>query len=1456
MTLDDLLQTLWAGFPPGATTGVFDAGTAAGGEYAALFVQLGVPPVLSLASADGWVESGGVVTLQGTSLTPIYGAPQPPVYFQLTPDGDDYVLLLDVTLPQSWTFPQAFTLLDVGVFRELRLASPADAALVVASGPAADPLRMEGETAIAVAEGLTFTGTFDVNSSAWAAIAWVASGGAPGQVTGPIAYDAPSNAVSMMLPLATGSIDHVGGGHGPSLSVEMSLYSGEDPGVRQYVCGVRFDAVLDLVTESGAEYALDVSALLSTREQGVLDLSAAAMAVPFPSRTSLARWWGPENGIVRAMPEGFGGGENAAVTGITLGIGLVSRTLEYAFLRVGALTEQTLPFLDGALEVGDLSLLFCAFAPLGDSPAYSFSFSGLVVLGGVPVRVQAQLPALRLDGALSYEGGAPSVKTLVTDVFGFDPGIPDTLLVDALTLSADVGQGRYEAEVEIIGSWMFLFGDDNVLEFESLRLAFSYDAGAGAEGTIEGKFRVNEQEFDVLFDVTPGNALFRAVWAYEGDGEGIDYLDVAIALGMYGLADPPQVLDLAFTGATFQLESAGPTLALSADTANYGSAAMVAGRDAAGNAWGFVFGMEAALDLALDLTDIPVVGDLVPSGLDVIALDDLRIVAATTALPVYTPSEDLDRILGPEVSSGLVLSIALRVGTAYVHDFSVRFGGADDGSADDTPPPPPELPEGTELPALPPPPPPPVVLDVTAPTTAAPGPQYNWVDVQRAFGPVQFNRIGFSITPEDRLALAIDGSVSLAGLTIALTGLSAEIPIESPYLPTFGLAGLAVEYAAAGLEIGGALVKVPGMEPAMYSGDLVLEIERFGALAFGSYTTTNGSPSLFAFVFLDVPLGGPGFFFVTGLAGGFGFNRSLTLPTIDTVQSYPLVQGAMGTLDARATIDALDRYIQPAPNEYWFAAGIRFTSYGLLKSYVLATVAFGATVEVGLMGESTLALPPIGGGEEAEGPLQPIAEADLVLLVDFVPSSGTLAVAAQLSPASYVLSKQAHLTGGFAFYVWFPPSPHSGDFVVSLGGYNPYFAVPAHYPAVPRLGFSWTLSTELSITGGVYCALTPSVIMAGGSLQASWQGFGLTAWFTAAADFLVRLKPFAYAVEIGVSVGVSYTLDLLLTTKTITVQVSGSVELWGQPFGGRAWVDASVVSFSFDFGEPRGGSVPDLDWAAFRDSFLPPVESSVTTPSTQAALASASLDSSLPTPTATDSLVAVHAPSGLLGTYTDGGDRVWRVDPAALRLVVSTQVPSKTATVAAPNPASPTGTWNVDFGVGPMGAAPADVSVALTITLSRDEGDIGTWEAAAVVGNVPAGVWLSTTADMGAAPLVLDALTGVELVPVVPAPDATLPVPIDTLLGDDPPVRSFAWSAVVPPSADSFDQAGAMTEMQTTLVDPTVSATRSSILAALRDQGLRTATTVDVSRFAAQAPELMTSPPQLRLLGETPTPSA
>ena len=57
-----------------------------------------------------------------------------------------------------------------------------------------------------------------------------------------------------------------------------------------------------------------------------------------------------------------------------------------------------------------------------------------------------------------------------------------------------------------------------------------------------------------------------------------------------------------------------------------------------------------------------------------------------------------------------------------------------------------------------------------------------------------------------------------------------------------------------------------------------------------------------------------------------------------------------------------------------------------------------------------------------------------------------------LAPSSFLLDPACHLTGGFAFCLWFGDNPHAGDFVVTIGGYHPAFAPPSYYPVVPRSG--------------------------------------------------------------------------------------------------------------------------------------------------------------------------------------------------------------------------------------------------------------------------------------------------------------------------------------------------------------------------------------------------------------------
>ena len=1432
MSASDLLAQLRATFPAGATSGTFNAEGVLGGEYVALFTGLGIPATIALTSETGWQQQGDAIVFAGAATTPLLAVPAPAVHFQFSPTGADFVLLLDVQLPPTWTLAQSLKPLGTPALAGLALDPAQRSALIVTSGQAADPWQTDNGAPVQVtAAGLTFAGWFATNSSVVTQLAALFGGGTHAMVTGPVGWDAAKGVATLSLPLWTGSTTLLGSS---TLSVDLAVYGGFDASLpNQYRAGIRFDTKLAIgVTGQADPQTIELAALLVTFDQGVIDLMLSGSAFAFPTPAALASLFGAGNGIATALPGQFQGGNLVQVDSVLFGIGLTTHTLEYAMLTVGIAENQTWPVWPGVLEFDGARFSFLVTAPL-DPARTTYAFTATAWFGtlGIPLVAKALLPARIFTIALDPAKPAPSLGPLLQKVFGFSNGLPDELSVTQVSLSADVSQGVYDATVEIEGDWSFDVGVDNQVTFEDLSLEFGYSSADGPSGEIAARFAIGESDFAVRLDMSRPNTVLHGEWTAQGAP--LTYLDIAIALGLWGLPDTPPGLDLALTGAAFDFYFSAMVFDFTVTTAKYGSAALIAGQDAAGN-WGFVFGMLPGVTVTLDLSTIDVIGSLVPRGDDILALSILRLVAATTVLPAYQPPPAVQEILGPTISSGLVLSAELKAGTALDEPLTVRFGGANDGTATDTPPPSGQAELAPPAPAA-------------SNPSASPAPQATWLDVQRSFGPVQFQRIGFAITPDDELALLLDAVVSLAGLSIGLTGLQASMPIRAPYTPSFDLAGLAVRFSGGGVSIAGGLAKVPGMTPAQYTGELSIQIAWFGVTALGSYTTVNGQPSLFAFLYLDAPLGGPAFFFVTGLAGGFGYNRSLKLPDISGVQQYPLVAGAMGTIDAATTQTQLNVFIQPAQNENWLAAGVRFTSFEMVRSFALLTVAFGTHVEVALLGESVISVPVPAQGET----VKPVAQAVMAVLVDISPASGQLAVCAQLTPDSYILDQAAHLTGGFAFYAWFPPSHQAGDFVVTLGGYNPYFTPPAHYPRqVPRLGLNWKLSTELSVTGGLYFALTPSVLMAGGYLKATWQSGDISAWFDAQADFLIRFKPFQYLIDVSVTIGVSFTLNLLVTTKRITLHTGVALVLWGPPFGGQATVDLAIISFTISFGQPLPKPLPDLDWAKFRPSFLPPANSSERAGGPRGPL-TAEVAGAAPPPTPTDSIVTISAAAGLTGTVTDGDATVWVVTPSALRILVATQAPSTSASVVTARTIMPSGQWTSQLGVGPMGAGAGSLSSVLTITIEREGApDADTWAAAAATGGVPKGLYQNTSNTMQTDGMVADALLGVTLTPAPPTGGSTVPVAVTELLAGDPAVTGFSWSALVPPHHDDYDQGIAMVTLQSTLNDPNVSQVRAGLLGALREQGLSVAASVNVAGFAAAAPTVLASAPALRLLGE------
>ncbi|MFX8903222.1 DUF6603 domain-containing protein, partial [Acinetobacter baumannii] len=73
---------------------------------------------------------------------------------------------------------------------------------------------------------------------------------------------------------------------------------------------------------------------------------------------------------------------------------------------------------------------------------------------------------------------------------------------------------------------------------------------------------------------------------------------------------------------------------------------------------------------------------------------------------------------------------------------------------------------------------------------------------------------------------------------------------------------------------------------------------------------------------------------------------------------------------------------------------------------------------------------------------------------------------------------------------------------------------------------NWRISDSLSFKGELYCALTPSHMMAGGRLEAAYNAGRIKAWFVAAVDFLMKWAPLEYELEAGIAIRIEADLPL------------------------------------------------------------------------------------------------------------------------------------------------------------------------------------------------------------------------------------------------------------------------------------------------------------------------------------------
>ncbi|ATB44685.1 DUF6603 domain-containing protein [Corallococcus macrosporus] len=596
-----------------------------------------------------------------------------------------------------------------------------------------------------------------------------------------------------------------------------------------------------------------------------------------------------------------------------------------------------------------------------------------------------------------------------------------------------------------------------------------------------------------------------------------------------------------------------------------------------------------------------------------------------------------------------------------------------------------------------------VVPDEGGPSTfASTAGAVKWFQTQKAFGPIHIERVGLKYA-DKQVEVLLDASMSVAGLSLGLSGMGVSSPLTA-LSPTFHLDGLSLDFSQGPVEIGGALLRkeVTDNEGTYdtYNGAaavaLRLQDTSLALQAIGAYADYHGAPSLFLYASLEVPLGGPPFLEVKGISAGFGFNRSLTIPAVDQIATFPLVEQVIkGDLpDVGKTkdqaglllqqLDSLSTYIQPRAGAGFIAVGLKFSSFEMLNCFALLTVELGDRFEVDLLGVADLVVPKDVPGEKR---VDPLAEVQLLLEARVAPEEGFVGVIAELAPSSYVLSRACHLTGGFALYTWFAGA-HAGDFVVTLGGYHPRFPVPSHYPQVPRLGLNWRIDGNTLLKGDGYFALCSHALMAGGHAELSYHKGSVHASIKANVDFLMSWKPFAYDLQLGLDVRASVGI-------LGPVDVNVDVHLWGPDFGGKARIHVVCVHITVAFGDSASRGPQALDWSGFQQSFLPPKEEDRT---------------------------SITLSSGLSRQVDFEGQPLWVVNPKQFELATGAFFPSKQA-FAGSTSLDTDGAFR-DFGVRTMAVPADDLQTTQRITITREEVSVeDAFQFAPLQKKAPASLW-------------------------------------------------------------------------------------------------------------------------------------
>lgn len=425
--------------------------------------------------------------------------------------------------------------------------------------------------------------------------------------------------------------------------------------------------------------------------------------------------------------------------------------------------------------------------------------------------------------------------------------------------------------------------------------------------------------------------------------------------------------------------------------------------------------------------------------------------------------------------------------------------------------------------------------------------------------------------------VASTATVKLGPLTAVVEKMGLEARLSFPEQGgNLGLAQLSLDFkppSGAALSVKAAAVEGGGylfFDPARHQYAGILELELGGKIALkavGLITTRlpDGSPGFSLFVlitaegFEPIPLGMG--FTLNGVGGLLGLNR--------TVMTEVLRQGLKrNTLDsvlfpadpvanAPTVISNLSAVFPPAANRFLFGpmAILGWGTPTLLTLKLAVILEIPDPVRLIILGRLSVTLPD---------PEHPIVRIQLDAIGELNFQKGTVSLDGALFDSRLL---DFVLTGSMALRASWGEQPF---FLLSIGGFNPRFPVPAGIPRLERLALSLSSSPDLRLRLEGYLALTANTAQFGARLELFAKSGALSLEGYLGYDTFIQFNPFGFIADVAAGVALRYN-DKLVAGIYLALTIAGPTP-WH--IKGTAKIQVLFLSYSVDIDYRFGPAVP------------------------------------------------------------------------------------------------------------------------------------------------------------------------------------------------------------------------------------------------------------------------------------------